>query len=69
MYKRQGLWIAAEQLEEYKHTLLELDEEEGMHIIRRMLYYRGPQTAAQVQARYLPDQDLSLIHIWCLFHI
>lgn len=59
-YLEPGLWIAAEQLEEYKRTLLELDEEEGMHIIRRMLYYRGPQTAAQVQERYLPDQDFIL---------
>ena len=59
-YLEPGLWIAAEQFEEYKRTLLELDEEEGMHIIRRMLYYRGPQTAAQVQERYLPDQDCIL---------
>lgn len=56
-YMEPGLWIAAEQREEYKNALTDLDKQDGMHIIRRMLYYRGPRTAKQIQERYLPGMD------------
>lgn len=56
-YMEPGLWIAAEQLEEYENALTGLDKQDGMHIIRRMLYYRGPQTAVRIQERYLPGGD------------
>lgn len=54
-YIEPGLWIAAEQREEYEAALCGADKETGMHLIRRMLYYRGPHTAERIQQRYLPD--------------
>lgn len=54
-YIEPGLWIAAEQSREYGQALSAQEDEAGMHIIRRMLYYRGPQTAERIQERYLPD--------------
>lgn len=54
-YQEPGLWIAAEQQEEYEKAWNGNDLQAGMHIIRRMLYYRGPQTARQIQERYLPE--------------
>ena len=50
-YIEPGLWIAAEQREEYEQALLEHKSEAGMHIIRRMLYYRQAQTLKQLQER------------------
>ena len=35
-YMEPGLWIAAEQREEYKNALTDLDKQDGMHIIRRI---------------------------------
>lgn len=55
-YIEPGLWIAAEQREEYEQALIEKKEEAGRHIIRRMLYYHGPQTAEQIYNRYMPDE-------------
>lgn len=57
-YIEPGLWIAAEQKEEYTQALEELKEEAGCGIIRRFLYYRGARTAGQIQARY----DLTAEH-------
>ena len=54
-YIEPGLWIAAEHEEEYSAALEQQDADCGMHIVRRMLYYRGPQTVLQMQERYLPD--------------
>ncbi|MBD5511836.1 MAG: DEAD/DEAH box helicase [Lachnospiraceae bacterium] len=61
-YLEQGLWIAAEHEEEYA---LALEEKEGMeqpeaterreaqlHIVRRMLRYRGGADAVQTAVRY-----------------
>ncbi|MDE5865316.1 MAG: DEAD/DEAH box helicase, partial [Lachnospiraceae bacterium] len=48
MYLEQGLWIAAEQEEEYAEAL----GEAGLHIVRRMLRYRGAANAEQTAARY-----------------
>lgn len=52
-YLEPGIWIAAEHLEEYENALSGLDEEAAMHIVRRMLYYRGGREAEAVQERYV----------------
>lgn len=53
LYLEQGLWIAAEQEEEYAAAF---GEKQGMearlHIVRRMLRYRGAADAAQTADRY-----------------
>ncbi len=51
-YMEPGIWIAAEQREEYEQALLDGNEEAAMHIVRRMLYYRGGQNAEAVRERY-----------------
>ena len=59
-YLEQGLWIAAEQKEEYAAALTETEEghntndciEERIHIVRRMLRYRGGASATQTAERY-----------------
>jgi ATP-dependent Lhr-like helicase len=68
-YIEPGLWIAAEHLPEYAEVL-EQDEvvnttkndaeqtENLQNIIRRMLYYRGAMTAAQISERYFLPMDL-----------
>lgn len=56
-YIEPGLWIAAEQRKEYEEALLQLNPDAGMHIIRRMLYYRQAQTRKQIQERYLPQNE------------
>lgn len=58
-YIEPGLWIAAEHREEYVRALCELDTEAGTHLVRRMLYYRGPQSAGQMGERYLPEEGVS----------
>lgn len=62
-YIEPGLWIAAEQEEEYEQALFEREEESGTHLVRRLLYYRGPQDTNQVQERYLPDSGY-VVHGW-----
>lgn len=61
LYLEQGLWIAAEQEEEYMAALGPEASGEGedvpgkkerLHIVRRMLRYRGAADAAQVGERY-----------------
>lgn len=52
LYKEPGLWIAAEHEEEYERALEEDEEAAWLHIIRRMLYYRGGQTAEEIRLRY-----------------
>lgn len=55
LYLEQGLWIAAEQEEEYAAALAGTEEqcrESRLHIVRRMLRYRGAADAAQTAARY-----------------
>lgn len=51
-YLEQGLWIAAEQQEEYGKALEQRQQEAALPIVRRMLYYRGGQTAGEVGERY-----------------
>ena len=52
VYLEQGLWIAAEQQEEYREALNLGKREATAHIVRRMLRYRGGATAGQVALRY-----------------
>lgn len=59
LYLEQGLWIAAEQEKEYRTALEILDEtgerpvpEEALHIVRRMLRYRGAASVGQTALRY-----------------
>lgn len=58
-YIEPGLWIAAEHREEYARMLGALQGvsdgpafDAAVHIVRRMLCYRGPGTAAEIAARY-----------------
>jgi len=59
IYLEQGLWIAAEQEEEYAAALGKNEAEdevnnkkERLHIVRRMLRYRGAADARQTAGRY-----------------
>lgn len=55
LYLEQGLWIAAEQEEEYAAALGGETSricEEQLHVVRRMLRYRGAADAGQTAARY-----------------
>ena len=56
IYREPGLWIAAEQEQEYETALAEEETGESVRatalILRRMLYYRGPKRADQMEERY-----------------
>ncbi|MDE6739360.1 MAG: DEAD/DEAH box helicase, partial [Lachnospiraceae bacterium] len=56
LYLEQGLWIAAEQEKEYAVALGEEEtaagQEERLHIVRRMLRYRGGADVTQTATRY-----------------
>lgn len=54
VYMEPGIWIAAEQREEYERAFAQEPEsvEAAAHIVRRMLYYRGGQTAGGIGERY-----------------
>ena len=58
-YVEPGIWIAAEHEDEYMRALRQQDEEAGMHIIRRMLYYRGGRTAGDVRERYFLSEKMT----------
>lgn len=51
-YLEQGLWIAAEEQEEYQAALEKPKGEEASHVVRRMLRYRGGASAMQTALRY-----------------
>ena len=51
-YLEPGIWVAEEHRQEYEDALEQGDIEARMHIVRRMLYYRGGQPAKEVQERY-----------------
>lgn len=53
VYIEPGLWIAAEQQEEYERALTDGETEAACGIVRRLLYYRGPKTVLDIQERYL----------------
>ena len=52
-YIEPGLWIAAEQEQDYIDALENKDPEAQMKIVRRLLRYRGAMSAEQVAERYL----------------
>lgn len=52
LYLEPGLWIAAEHGEEYGQALEQGTEEARVHIVRRLLYYRGGHTAGEIGERY-----------------
>ncbi len=53
LYLEQGLWIAAEERGQYAEALEGREVcEEQLHIVRRMLRYRGAAGAGQTAARY-----------------
>ncbi|BCN29878.1 DEAD/DEAH box helicase [Anaeromicropila herbilytica] len=58
-YIEPGLWIAAEQEDEYRVACEEstLQMEERMHIVRRLLRYRGAHTISQITERYLWPEE------------
>lgn len=58
-YVEPGIWIAAEHEDEYMRALQQQDQEAGMHIIRRMLYYRGGQTAEDIRERYFLSEEMA----------
>lgn len=51
-YLEPGIWIAEEHRQEYESALEGKDIRAGMHIVRRMLYYRGGQTEGEIRERY-----------------
>lgn len=52
LYLEQGLWIAAEQQDDYRKALEEDDRPSRLAILRRMLRYRGGADAEQAAQRY-----------------
>jgi len=52
-YIEPGLWIAAEQEQDYTNALETKDIEARMKIVRRLLRYRGAVSAEQAAERYL----------------
>lgn len=52
VYLEQGLWIAAEQQEDYRTALESPDSGEASDIVRRMLRYRGGASIDFVAMRY-----------------
>lgn len=57
-YLEPGIWIAVEQRGEYERAF-DGDAEAAGHIVRRMLYYRGGQSAGAVRERYFWPQELT----------
>lgn len=57
MYREPGIWIAAEQQEEYEAALDHICQEARQNIVRRLLYYRGPHTAGQLAERYFWEEQ------------
>lgn len=66
-YIEPGLWIAAEHAQEYSAALVEGEAEAAMHIVRRLLRYRGAQSPDQVAQRYfwLEDTTLQVLSALC----
>lgn len=65
-YLEPGIWIAAEQEEEYNRAV-DGDGEAAGHIVRRMLYYRGGQSAEMVRERYFwpEEQTVRVLKALC----
>ena len=52
-YIEPGIWIAAEEHDLYAKALEAQDQEARSRLVRRLLRYRGAQTAEQVDTRYM----------------
>ncbi len=68
LYLEQGLWIAAEQQEEYEAMLERIGEEKdawvktASNVVRRMLRYRGGATVTETALRYgLEDEAVRMV--------
>jgi len=59
-YIEPGLWIAAENAEKYAAALEGEDKEARLHIVLRLLRYRGAWSPEQVGERYFWSEKLSL---------
>lgn len=56
LYLEPGLWIAAEHEKEYREALAPGGEEARIHIVRRLLYYRGGHSAVEIGERYFLEE-------------
>lgn len=62
LYIEPGLWIAAEQEEDYERAFSMDGTEEAAAIVRRLLRYRGGHTPGQIGERYfLPGERVGAI--------
>lgn len=59
-YIEPGLWIAAEQEQEYRDALVEEIPEAKMGIVKRLLRYRGAKSYEQIAERYLWTDEVAL---------
>ncbi|KAI4453301.1 atp-dependent helicase lhr-related-related [Holotrichia oblita] len=66
-YIEPGLWIAAEQAEEYTAALEDGDIETRLRIVRRVLRYRGAQYPEQIAGRYFwaEETSASILEMLC----
>lgn len=60
VYIEPGLWIAAEQREEYNNALINREQKALLPIIRRLLRYRGAKTGEELAERYFPGEEDAL---------
>lgn len=58
-YIEPGLWIADEHAEEYSTALMEGNMEALLHIVRRVLRYRGAQSLEQIAERYFITETMA----------
>ena len=56
-YIEPGLWICAEQREQYRTAMEDADHAARLHILRRCLRYRGAQDAQSAAERYVWPQE------------
>lgn len=59
-YIEPGLWVAAEQVQEYQAALDEENREMRLQIVRRALRYRGAKSPEQIEERYFWTNEEAL---------
>ena len=59
-YIEPGLWIAAEHADKYAAALADADAQARADIVRRVLRYRGAQSAESIAERYLWPEEAAL---------
>ena len=59
-YIEPGLWIAAEQEQEYDKALTGRDIKAGTRLVQRLLRYRGAKSSDEVAERYLWTDETAL---------